>query len=314
MLSLCTNYCYEFCESITTLSFISHVKTRVEELYQTEEGLDRISSLPGELIGHILSRMPLKDAVRTSILSSKWRYKWTKDLYQLQFDEKLIPSQYRGTHAASLTDRFVKVVDSVLLQHSAPIKKFLLCHRNFQGTGDTHKWIRYLSKASVNELVFSCSKVQPYKMPSHLFQCQDLVFLALENCSLRIPPTFQGFKNLGMLRLSEVSLSGDSLGKLISSCPVLTRLSLNQLPNITHLNIDAPNLEVLDLQGALRDVSFSGNTYYLFWVRVCFTADIEYQQVQAEKYQSNMCKFFVDLLHIESLTIDMHMLKVLLLN
>ena len=39
--------------------------------------MDRISDLPSHLIDFILQRLPLQDVVRTSLLSSKWRYKWT---------------------------------------------------------------------------------------------------------------------------------------------------------------------------------------------------------------------------------------------
>jgi hypothetical protein len=37
---------------------------------------DRISCLPGHLTDQILSFLPIKEAVRTSVLSSKWRKKW----------------------------------------------------------------------------------------------------------------------------------------------------------------------------------------------------------------------------------------------
>ncbi|PRQ22298.1 putative F-box domain-containing protein [Rosa chinensis] len=37
--------------------------------------LDRISSLPNDVTEKILSRLPLREAVRTRVLSSKWRYK-----------------------------------------------------------------------------------------------------------------------------------------------------------------------------------------------------------------------------------------------
>ncbi|POO03183.1 F-box domain containing protein [Trema orientale] len=39
--------------------------------------LDRISDLQENVTDEILSLLPIQDAVRTSLLSSKWRYKWT---------------------------------------------------------------------------------------------------------------------------------------------------------------------------------------------------------------------------------------------
>ena len=45
---------------------------------------DRISELPESVLSRILSRLPIEDAVRTSV--DKWEYKWTS-IYNLTFDE-----------------------------------------------------------------------------------------------------------------------------------------------------------------------------------------------------------------------------------
>ncbi|KAF3442133.1 hypothetical protein FNV43_RR16049 [Rhamnella rubrinervis] len=51
--------------------------------------MDFVSDLPQSIIETILTGLPIRDAVRTSILSSKWRYKWST-LTQLVFDEKCV--------------------------------------------------------------------------------------------------------------------------------------------------------------------------------------------------------------------------------
>ncbi|KAI8527431.1 hypothetical protein RHMOL_Rhmol12G0074900 [Rhododendron molle] len=48
---------------------------------------DIISNLPSTVTENILKGLPLRDAVRTSVLSSKWRYKWVT-LPQMVFDNK----------------------------------------------------------------------------------------------------------------------------------------------------------------------------------------------------------------------------------
>ncbi|MCE2055106.1 hypothetical protein HAX54_041991 [Datura stramonium] len=49
---------------------------------------DIISNLPGDVINVILMCLPLQDAVRTSVLSRKWRYNWAK-LPKLTLDHTL---------------------------------------------------------------------------------------------------------------------------------------------------------------------------------------------------------------------------------
>ncbi|GKV15682.1 hypothetical protein SLEP1_g26447 [Rubroshorea leprosula] len=44
---------------------------------EVESGVDRISALPEGVICHILSFLPTKVAVQTSVLSTKWRKIYT---------------------------------------------------------------------------------------------------------------------------------------------------------------------------------------------------------------------------------------------
>ncbi|XP_076957338.1 F-box/FBD/LRR-repeat protein At5g56420-like [Bidens hawaiensis] len=65
--------------------------------------VDRLSNLPGDLIHKILARMDTKHAVRTSTLSSRWRYIWTS-MPDLNFSDK-----HFNTH-----DKFFEFVKGVL--------------------------------------------------------------------------------------------------------------------------------------------------------------------------------------------------------
>ncbi|XP_031403582.1 F-box/FBD/LRR-repeat protein At1g13570-like [Punica granatum] len=89
-----------------------------------EEDQDRISCLPLDLIEMILRRLPLWEAVRTSVLSRRWRYAWTT-LMEIVLDESCAPSpsQYK-----SVTDRLVKIIDNILSLHRGPMEKFVLSH------------------------------------------------------------------------------------------------------------------------------------------------------------------------------------------
>ncbi|XP_059657003.1 putative FBD-associated F-box protein At3g50710 isoform X2 [Cornus florida] len=70
-------------DSITKRRLVHNEKVSVEG------NEDRISNLPRSLIGYILSFLPTKNAVATSVLSTKWKYRWTS-ITTLDFDDGLV--------------------------------------------------------------------------------------------------------------------------------------------------------------------------------------------------------------------------------
>lgn len=89
-----------------------------------QEKMDRISSLPDEILCHILSFLPIKCAVQTCILSSRWKHLWTS-LPCLCFDDSLWFKDKRpGESTQDVLTRFANLVNKVLLFHSADINKF----------------------------------------------------------------------------------------------------------------------------------------------------------------------------------------------
>ncbi|KAG5560537.1 hypothetical protein RHGRI_003755 [Rhododendron griersonianum] len=64
---------------------LSTSNQKVDEEERLHESKDRISNLSKSLIGHILSFLPTKYAVRTSILSSIWKQMWMS-INNLDFD------------------------------------------------------------------------------------------------------------------------------------------------------------------------------------------------------------------------------------
>ncbi|XP_050147824.1 F-box/FBD/LRR-repeat protein At1g13570-like isoform X3 [Malus sylvestris] len=264
--------------------------------------LDRISNLPSDVINRILSHLPIREAVRTSVLSSKWRNK-SAMLTHLLFDDRCTSDQNPTT--------FTGIVDHVLLGHISPIYRFRIIHSRPQVCRDIDRWILHLSRNSIKELLLNikCSGHR-HKMPSCLFSCQDLIYLVLYDCLLQPPSKFQGFRSLKTCRLFNVTLDQDVLENLIVCCPLLERLTLWHCDALTRFKIDAPNLKFLHFKGVLEDVSLV-NTLKLAEVHISLTADVANDQRRTAGSCSNLLNFFVHLPHIRCLRVKSNFLKYL---
>lgn len=266
--------------------------------------LDEISNLPGHVVDQILSQLSIREVVRTSVLSSKWRYKWAT-LPNLVFDNECY--SFSSLDQTVVKSKLVNIVDHVLLLHNGPIYKFKLSHRDLQGISDIDRWILHLSRHSIQEFILEIWKGQRYKMPSCLFSCQHLIHLELFNCLLKPPSTFKGFKSLKSLDLQHVTLAQDVFENIISSCPLLERLTLMNFDGFTYLNIEAPNLQFFDIGGVFNDINFE-NAFQLAVVSIGL-----YDKRQSHANSSNLLKFFVHLPHIRRLEIQSYFLKVIFL-
>ncbi|XP_048422449.1 F-box/FBD/LRR-repeat protein At1g13570-like isoform X2 [Pyrus x bretschneideri] len=267
--------------------------------------LDRISNLPSDIIGKILSHMPLREAVRTSVLSSNWMNKWTM-LTRLQFDNRRTSSQNHTT--------FAKIVDHVLQGLVGPINMFEVTLSGYQASEDIDRWIIHLSRNSIKELVLNLHTQHIYNVSSYLFSCQNLIYLALLNCLLQPPPTFKGFRSLKMLGFMKVTLDQGVLENLITCCPLLEIFVLINCDGFTHLKIDAPNLSRFSFKGVFEYVSLV-NTLKLanvrIWLTSTSTVSIANNQGRTAGSCSNLLNFFVHLPWIQRLRIEMYFLKYL---
>lgn len=228
--------------------------------------VDRISSLPWDVLDTILVSMPLKEAARTSILSSWWRSKWT-GLSQFVINDTCLPSY--------LSDKVVrwkeimKIIHQVQLNHSGPIEKFKLaayCHPNHS---DLDQWIQFLTEKGIKELILQeFDSVKRFKLPSCLFSCPQLSCLELYGCIVSLSPTFRGFNCLASLHLTHVSISSDTLEVLVSNCPVLESLMLLHIDHPSFLRINNPKLKHLKIDSKFEDICLQ-NAPLLSSVDIC---------------------------------------------
>ena len=222
--------------------------------------LDMISDLPNNIIENILIRLPISDAVGTSVLSRKWRYKWVT-LPHLVIDnslgEKMLERQGQlGKY------ELVKVVYRLLLLHKGPLVKFSIEVDELDNCPHIDNWINILSNHEIQEFTLSWEMTDPYKLPSHLFTFQHLRHLKLRHCVLRPSDGFKGFNKLISLKLEEVIMDAKTIEWLVSSCPLLEQLIVTSHTAYGSIEIRAPNLIVFSLTGEFASISFK-NTLFL---------------------------------------------------
>ncbi|KAF5762048.1 putative F-box domain, leucine-rich repeat domain superfamily, F-box-like domain superfamily [Helianthus annuus] len=183
---------------------------------------DFITNLPDNVVTNILDRLLLRDAVRTSILSKSWRFKWTM-LSQLVIDPNffgyLSVTKYRNHH--------VRIINRILLHLRGAITKFFLSIDEVIDIEDINHWILFLSRKGIKDLTIRNSYATPLKLHAHLFSCLELKHLSLSNCYFNPPPTFYGFPNLLSLNLSVVFEENTKLGPFFTGCPLLESLTIN---------------------------------------------------------------------------------------
>lgn len=242
-----------------------------------------------------------------NLSSSIWTYN-SLMLRSLEFDDHMLRFDKRFVSARKHA-AFVKIVDHVLFSHIGPIHKFKLSHHHLQATSEIDRWILHLSRNSIKEFILEIWTWRRYSIPSCLFSCRDIVHLELYHCLLKLPPKFKGFGSLKSMDFQLVHLSQDVLENMIVCCPLLEKLTLANCDGFTRFKINAPSLQIFDLEGDYEDFILE-NTSNL--AQVCIDLDVKVDQRQIlDSNSSNLLKFFSDLPNIRRLKIQSCFLKVI---
>ncbi|XP_024011221.1 LOW QUALITY PROTEIN: F-box/FBD/LRR-repeat protein At1g51370 [Eutrema salsugineum] len=174
---------------------------------------DMISKLPDALIAEILYHLPTKDAVITSVLSTRWRSLW-----------QCVPGLDLESHAFSNSDAFVSFAE--MFRESLVIRKLRL--RIHYGDSDGN--MPSLS-SWIDSLTASMRKIQHldydacYCKSASIFTCKTLVYLRLRKWFTSVNAKFVSLPCLKVMHLEFIlHLNGAVLEKLISGSPVLKDL------------------------------------------------------------------------------------------
>ncbi|XP_043717634.1 F-box/FBD/LRR-repeat protein At1g13570-like [Telopea speciosissima] len=269
---------------------------------------DKISDMPPNIIENILSRLSIMEAVRTCILSKKWRYNWIT-LPQLIFDCSL------GDDLINQNDKLARFIDGVLSLHRGPICKFKISHLCIPNSPDIiDEWMLCLSRNYIQKLILCLQPMyERYDLLSSLYSCEKLTHLELSFCTLRRPPMLACFKYLRTLSLYKVDCVGFTIEELISKCPILERLMIDGFTGSTDLVIYAPKLQELVVDGfckVMQNICFK-NTLLLAYVSLnlqCFGFEGLLMNHKQDGI-SRLMKVFGSLVSVQMLSVGGNFLK-----
>ncbi|MFS8028400.1 putative F-box domain, leucine-rich repeat domain superfamily, F-box-like domain superfamily [Helianthus anomalus] len=182
---------------------------------------DFISTLPQNIIEDILTRIPLQEALRTSVLSKKWRYTW-RGMPKLVFTDKMVtlPSDHLCLQLKKY--KLVNAIFHVLLLHNGPtILEFHCSFVHLLMESEFAQILSYLARGNTVKQLFIFSDNRSFKLPVSLVALQGLELVHLENCTLESPLAFHGVSSLTHMTFRNVEVSAQMLQRLISKCPLL---------------------------------------------------------------------------------------------
>lgn len=246
---------------------------------------DYISSMPDDVLVSILCQLPLKDAVCTSSLSSRWRYLWT-NVTGLDFDadDKLNKIAAEPRSRSSERSKYINWVNRVVRQHGAQhgditLGTFRICFDLDKSSKVAiDKWLKFGMTKMAQKIELdllengetlrhpSRNYTFPYKSLSKIM-VSSLRGSCPSNQGLSLGP-IMGLKILKIISLKSVNVNDEALQFLLSNCPVLEYFSIHG-------------------SGELVDVKITGKSLALQCFEIVFCSGIK----SIEIYDVNLAAF-----------------------
>ncbi|GFP96359.1 F-box/LRR-repeat protein at3g03360 [Phtheirospermum japonicum] len=204
--------------------------------YKYHVGGDWISRLPDAILVGILSSLPLKEAARTSILSSRWVNLWKHTLH-LNFDAHSaldkITKHHGETQILTVERRkYINWVNKVLLFHKGlALKEVRICFDldNSSAKRAINHWLQFVFERRVERLELDLSVDGDWGR-------------SLKVCTFPIKKFMHhqarfDFRSHKALCLKSVDVTDQDVDFFLRSCPLLEHLVVHDALKISNLNI-----------------------------------------------------------------------------
>ncbi|PIA59127.1 hypothetical protein AQUCO_00400171v1 [Aquilegia coerulea] len=216
---------------------------------QCDGEIDRISNLPEHILHYILSFLPTKYAVGTSVLSTRWNGLW-KFIHNLDFcDEHLYNSSSKRPNYWKRKRIFRDFVDKVLRHNDVSNINKCNLKCNECNAAYFNGWISTIIRRKVQELNISVFKECPFRFSDCLFTCESLRILKIYmSVSMKIPASVC-FSSLKVLHLGKISFFCDqSIQEISLSFPILEKFILRYCVWPKNVTFFAPILQKLEIE------------------------------------------------------------------
>ncbi|CAL5196876.1 unnamed protein product [Lathyrus oleraceus] len=242
-------------------------RSKSAKVTNTLDKVDRLSSLPYEILTKILTLLPTKDAITTSVLSSKWISLWT-------FANVFV---FPNNFPSITRNNFVEIFNNILAQRrSNLINRLFLCFETCYDPDLVVKMISMAINQKVQEINLFLYPFQVY-LPSQLFTCKTLTVLELVGSLKFFQISYVHLPSLKILHINLLSFVEDeTLMRLFSGCPVLEELIYEEFTfkRTFSFEISVPTLKRLCVRSS--DKRLHINTPRLQYFQLDYTTAIDY--------------------------------------
>ncbi|KAL1191568.1 putative F-box/LRR-repeat protein [Cardamine amara subsp. amara] len=304
---------------------------------------DMISGLHDELICHILSFLPTKEAASTSVLAKRWKHLFAF-VPNLDFDDSLYCHPPRtNQRRRENSESFLEFVDSVLAlkeQVKAPLNRFHLKCQDVVDASWVSHWIENVLKRGVSDLDIYMSSPWPSLdsifeiLPSEMYVSKTLVRLKLRfrgSVCIELVDDVS-LPNLKTLHLDCFQIEKSVFDKLLSGCHALEELVMVNLmlrwdsrePEPLHVTISIPTIKRLKFcrfELSSESVLLSFDTPKLVYFEYAATIADMYQKLRFEslvearlKLRMSFHQTETDKINVKDLLMGIRNVKILYLS
>ncbi|KAE8788124.1 hypothetical protein D1007_37816 [Hordeum vulgare] len=165
-----------------------------------------ITALPEDIQRQIVSKLPMKEAGRTTVLSSSWRYIWRSTPLDLDANSLVLRG---GRYEPDEDRKMVSRVSQVIASHDGPFRSVHLNSKAMRHrTSKLREWFQAFASKGVQDLVFvNRWSLVFISLPEEILRCTSLVRLYVAVCNL----PYTGGHDVRFPELLELSLCSAGL-------------------------------------------------------------------------------------------------------